>query len=125
MSPATATIILKIPASEGKSFFKKDSRKLTTVKPNSTTGNWEKADKQGSDSAYKETYWNPSSEKVKAHRLYIGYNVTDKATDPYIAFLPTLAEGGNGAAYSLWWMRGITSTDSECRTKLCLHQDRR
>lgn len=97
--------------SAGKSFFKKDSRKLTTVKPNSTTGNWEKADKQGSDSAYKETYWNPSSEKVKAHRLYIGYNVTDKATDPYIAFLPTLAEGGNGAAYSLWWMRGITSTD--------------
>ena len=63
---------------KGKSFFKKDSRKLTTVKPNSTTGNWEKADKQGSDSAYKETYWNPSSEKVKAHRLYIGYNVTDK-----------------------------------------------
>lgn len=50
-------------------------------------------------------------EKVKAHRLYIGYNVTDKATDPYIAFLPALAEGGNGAAYSLWWMRGITSTD--------------
>lgn len=97
--------------SAGKSFFKKDSRKLTTVKPNSTTGNWEKADKQGSDSAYNETDWNKSSEKVKAHRLYIGYNVTDKATDPYIAFLPTLAEGGNGAAYSLWWMRGITSTD--------------
>lgn len=97
--------------SAGKSFFKKDSRKLTTVKPNSTTGNWEKADKQGSDSAYNETDWNKSSEKVKAHRLYIGYNVTDKATYPYIAFLPTLAEGGNGAAYSLWWMRGITSTD--------------
>lgn len=97
--------------SAGKSFFKKDSRKLTTEKPNSTTGNWEKADKQGSDKAYKETDWNPSSEKVKAHRLYIGYNVTDKATNPYIAFLPTLAEGGNGAAYSLWWMRGITSTD--------------
>lgn len=97
--------------SAGKSFFKKDSRKLTTVKPNSTTGNWEKADKQGSDSAYNETDWNKSSKKVKAHRLYIGYNVTDKATSPYIAFLPTLAEGGNGAAYSLWWMRGITSTD--------------
>lgn len=95
----------------GKSFFKNDSRKLTTEKPNSTTGNWEKADKQGSDKAYNETDWNPSSEKVKAHRLYIGYNVTDKATNPYIAFLPTLAEGGNGAAYSLWWMRGITSTD--------------
>lgn len=97
--------------SAGKSFFKKDSRKLTTEKPNSTTGNWEKADKQGSDKAYNETDWNSSSGKVKAHRLYIGYNVTDKTTYPYIAFLPTLAEGGNGAAYSLWWMRGITSTD--------------
>ncbi|WP_288654522.1 prepilin-type N-terminal cleavage/methylation domain-containing protein [uncultured Gemmiger sp.] len=97
--------------SAGKSFFKKDSRKLTTVKPNSTTGNWEKADKQGSDKAYNETDWNLSSKKVKAHRLYIGYNVTNKATYRYIAFLPNLAEGGNGAAYSLWWMRGITSTD--------------
>lgn len=97
--------------SAGKSFFKKDSRKLTTVKPNSTTGNWEKADKQGSDLAYNETDWNSSSKKVKAHRLYIGYNVTNKATYRYIAFLPNLAEGGNGAAYSLWWMRGITSTD--------------
>ena len=97
--------------SAGKSFFKKDSRKLTTEKPNSTTGNWEKADKQGSDKAYNETYWDSSSKKVKAHRLYIGYNVTDKATDPYIAFLPTLADDENGAAYSLWWMRGITSTD--------------
>ena len=96
--------------SAGKSFFKKDSRKLTTVKPNSTTGNWEKADKQGSDSAYNETDWNKSSKKVKAHRLYIGYNVDDK-TYPYIAFLPTLADDGNGAAYSLGWMRGITSTD--------------
>ena len=95
----------------GKSFFKNDSRKLTTEKPNSTTGNWEKADKQGSDPAYNETDWNSSSKKVKAHRLYIGYNVTDKTTYPYIAFLPALAEGGNGAAYSLWWMRGITSTD--------------
>lgn len=100
---------------KGKSFFKKDSRKLTTVKPNSTTGNWEKADKQGSDSAYNETDWNKSSEKVKAHRLYIGYNVTDKATYRYIAFLPNLAEGGNGAAYSLWWMRGITSTDQDAK----------
>lgn len=99
--------------SAGKSFFKKDSRKLTTEKPNSTTGNWEKADKQGSDKAYNETDWNSSSGKVKAHRLYIGYNVTDKATNPYIAFLPTLAEGGNGAAYSLKWMQGITSTDSD------------
>ena len=97
--------------SAGKSFFKKDSRKLTTVKPNSTTGNWEKADKQGSDPAYNETDWNSSSKKVKAHRLYIGYNVTDKTTYPYIAFLPTLAEGGNGAAYSLWWMRGTVSSD--------------
>lgn len=95
----------------GKSFFKNDSRKLTTEKPNSTTGNWEKADKQGSDKAYNETDWNSSSGKVKAHRLYIGYNVTDKATNPYIAFLPTLAEGGNGAAYSLWWMRGTVSSD--------------
>lgn len=93
---------------KGKSFFKKDSRKLTTVKPNSTTGNWEKADKQGSDSAYNETDWNKSSEKVKAHRLYIGYNV-DSKTDSYIAFLPTLAEDGNGAAYSLWWISGLTS----------------
>ena len=96
--------------SAGKSFFKNDSRKLTTEKPNSTTGNWEKADKQGSDKAYNETDWNSSSKKVKAHRLYIGYNVDDK-TYPYIAFLPTLADDGNGAAYSLWWMRGITSTD--------------
>lgn len=95
--------------SAGKSFFKKDSRKLTTVKPNSTTGNWEKADKQGSDPAYNETDWNSSSKKVKAHRLYIGYNVTDEATDPYIAFLPTLAEDENGAAYSLWWISGLTS----------------
>lgn len=101
--------------SAGKSFFKKDSRKLTTEKPNSTTGNWEKADKQGSDKAYNETDWNSSSGKVKAHRLYIGYNVTDKATNPYIAFLPTLAEGGNGAAYSLWWMRGTTSTDQDAK----------
>lgn len=96
--------------SAGKSFFKKDSRKLTTVKPNSTTGNWEKADKQGSDSAYNETDWNKSSEKVKAHRLYIGYNV-DSQTDPYIAFLPTLAKDGNGAAYSLNWMRGRDSKE--------------
>lgn len=99
---------------EGKSFYKKNERKLATTKPDSTTGNWKKADEQGSDKAYNETYWNPSSEKVKAHRLYIGYNVTDKATSPYIAFLPTLEEeDGNGAAYSLWWMRGITSTDSD------------
>lgn len=96
--------------SAGKSFFKKDSRKLTTVKPNSTTGNWEKADKQGSDPAYNETDWNLSSKKVKAHRLYIGYNVTDKTTYPYIAFLPTLAKDGNGAAYSLWWIRGRGAT---------------
>lgn len=96
--------------SAGKSFFKKDSRKLTTEKPNSTTGNWEKADKQGSDKAYNETDWNSSSGKVKAHRLYIGYNVTDKATNPYIAFLPTLAKDGNGAAYSLWWIRGRGAT---------------
>lgn len=102
--------------SAGKSFFKKDSRKLTTVKPNSTTGNWEKADKQGSDSAYNETDWNKSSKKVKAHRLYIGYNVTDTATYPYIAFLPTLAEDDeNGAAYSLWWISGLTSAGSPAK----------
>ena len=100
--------------SAGKSFFKKDSRKLTTVKPNSTTGNWEKADKQGSDSAYNETDWNKSSKKVKAHRLYIGYNVDDK-TYPYIAFLPTLADDGNGAAYSLWWISGRTSAGSPAK----------
>lgn len=100
--------------SAGKSFFKKDSRKLTTVKPNSTTGNWEEADKQGSDKAYNETDWNSSSGKVKAHRLYIGYNVDDK-TYPYIAFLPTLAEGGNGAAYSLWWISGRTSAGSPAK----------
>lgn len=96
--------------SAGKSFFKKDSRKLTTVKPNSTTGNWEKADEQGSNKAYNETDWNSSSGKVKAHRLYIGYNVTDKTTYPYIAFLPTLAKDENGAAYSLWWIRGRGAT---------------
>lgn len=101
--------------SKGKSFFKKDSRQLTTEKPNSITGNWEKADKQGSDKAYNETYWDSSSKKVKAHRLYIGYNVTDKATDPYIAFLPALAEGGNGAAYSLWWISGRTSAGSPAK----------
>ena len=95
---------------EGKSFYKKNERKLATTKPDSTTGNWKKADEQGSDKAYKETYWNPSSEKVKAHRLYIGYNVTDKATSPYIAFLPTLAKDENGAAYSLWWIRGRGAT---------------
>lgn len=93
---------------KGKSFYKKDERRLTAEKPNSITGNWENPKR---DSAYYEAKWDPSSKKVKAHRLYIGYNVTDKATYPYIAFLPTLAEGGNGAAYSLWWMRGITSTD--------------
>ena len=100
---------------KGKSFYKKDERRLTAEKPNSTTGNWKEADWEGSNSAYNETDWNSSSGKVKAHRLYIGYNVTDKATYPYIAFLPTLAEGGNGAAYSLWWMRGTTSTDQDAK----------
>ena len=90
----------------GKSFFKKDSRKLTTTKPAKKTGNW---NNPNYESAYKETAWNPSSEKVKAHRLYIGYNVTDKTTYPYIAFLPTLADDENGAAYSLWWISGLTS----------------
>lgn len=90
---------------KGKSFFKKDSRKLTTTKPAQKTGNW---NNPNYEPAYKETEWNPSSEKVKAHRLYIGYNV-DSQTDPYIAFLPTLAEDGNGAAYSLWWISGLTS----------------
>ena len=88
----------------GKSFFKKDSRKLTTTKPAEKTSNW---NSPNYEPAYKETAWNPSSEKVKAHRLYIGYNVDDK-TYPYIAFLPTLADDGNGAAYSLWWISGST-----------------
>lgn len=93
--------------SAGKSFFKKDSRKLTTTKPAEKTRNW---DDPKRDSAYNETDWNKSSKKVKAHRLYIGYNVTDTATYPYIAFLPTLAEDDeNGAAYSLWWISGLTS----------------
>lgn len=91
--------------SAGKSFFKKDSRKLTTTKPAEKTSNW---NSPNYEPAYKETAWNPSSEKVKAHRLYIGYNVDDK-TYPYIAFLPTLAEDENGAAYSLWWISGLTS----------------
>ena len=94
--------------SAGKSFFKKDSRKLTTTKPAEKTGNW---NSPNYDSAYNETAWYPSSEKVKAHRLYIGYNVDDNATYPYIAFLPTLADDENGAAYSLWWMRGTVSAD--------------
>lgn len=89
----------------GKSFFKKDSRKLTTTKPDKKTRNW---NNPNYEPAYKETEWDPSSEKVKAHRLYIGYNV-DSQTDPYIAFLPTLAKDGNGAAYSLWWISGLTS----------------
>ena len=97
--------------SAGKSFFKNDSRKLTTEKPAKKTGNW---NNPNYEPAYKETAWNPSSEKVKAHRLYIGYNV-DSQTDPYIAFLPTLAKDGNGAAYSLWWMRGNTSTDQDAK----------
>lgn len=87
---------------EGESFYKKNERKLTTTKPDKETGNWKNPKR---DSAYNEAKWNPSSEKVKAHRLYIGYNVDDK-THPYIAFLPTLAKDGNGAAYSLWWIRG-------------------
>ena len=91
--------------SAGKSFYKKDSRKLTTTKPDKKTRNW---NNPNYEPAYKETAWNPSSEKVKAHRLYIGYNV-DSKTDPYIAFLPTLAEDENGAAYSLWWISGLTS----------------
>lgn len=91
---------------KGKSFFKKDSRQLTTTKPDKKTRNW---NNPNYEPAYKETEWDPSSEKVKAHRLYIGYNVTDKATYPYIAFLPALAKDGNGAAYSLWWISGLTS----------------
>ena len=98
--------------SAGKSFFKKDSRKLTTTKPAEKTGNW---NSPNYDSAYNETAWYPSSEKVKAHRLYIGYNVTDEATDPYIAFLPTLADDGNGAAYSLWWISGRASAGSPAK----------
>ena len=95
----------------GKSFFKKDSRKLTTTKPAQKTGNW---NNPNYEPAYNETAWNPSSEKVKAHRLYIGYNVDDK-TYPYIAFLPTLADDGNGAAYSLWWISGRTSAGSPAK----------
>jgi len=91
----------------GKSFYKKNERKLTTTKPDKETGNW---DDPKRDSAYNETDWNKSSKKVKAHRLYIGYNVTDTATYPYIAFLPTLADDENGAAYSLWWIRGRDAT---------------
>lgn len=91
--------------SAGKSFYKKDSRKLTTTKPDKKTGNW---NNPNYEPAYKETEWDWSSEKVKAHRLYIGYNVDDK-TYPYIAFLPTLAKDENGAAYSLWWISGLTS----------------
>lgn len=94
----------------GKSFYKKNERKLTTTKPDSTTGNWKEADNRGSDPAYNEAKWDWHSKEVKAHRLYIGYNVTDKTTYPYIAFLPTLAEDGNGAAYSLWWIRGRDAT---------------
>lgn len=92
---------------EGESFYKKNERKLTTTKPDKKTGNWTNPKR---DSAYNEAKWNPSSEKVKAHRLYIGYNVTDNATYPYIAFLPTLAKDENGAAYSLWWIRGRGAT---------------
>lgn len=91
---------------EVNSFFKKNERKLTTTKPAKKTRNWISPNH---DPAYNETAWNPSSEKVKAHRLYIGYNVDSKA-DPYIAFLPTLAKDGNGAAYSLWWIRGRGAT---------------
>lgn len=91
----------------GKSSYKKNERKLTTTKPDKETGNW---DDPKRDSAYNETDWNKSSKKVKAHRLYIGYNVTDTATYPYIAFLPTLADDENGAAYSLWWIRGRDAT---------------
>lgn len=86
----------------GKSFYKKNERKLTTTKPAQKTRNW---NSPNYDPTYKEAKWDSHSEKVKAHRLYIGYNVDDK-THPYIAFLPTLAKDGNGAAYSLWWIRG-------------------
>ena len=97
-----------IENSDGKvnSFFKKNERKLTTIKPNSTTGNWQRADNEGRNTAYNEAKWDWHSKEVKAHRLYIGYNVDDNATYPYIAFLPNLAKDGNGAAYSLWWIRG-------------------
>lgn len=87
---------------KGESFYKKNERKLTTTKPAQKTRNW---NSPNYDPAYNETKWDSHSEKVKAHRLYIGYNVDDK-THPYIAFLPTLAKDGNGAAYSLWWIRG-------------------
>ena len=89
----------------GKSFYKKDSRKLTTTKPAQKTSNW---DNPNYEPAYKETYWDSHSKKVKAHRLYIGYNV-DNQTNRYIAFLPALADDENGAAYSLWWISGLTS----------------
>ena len=106
-----------IENSDGKvnSFFKKNERKLTTTKPNSTTGNWQRADNEGRNTAYNEAKWDWHSKEVKAHRLYIGYNVTDKTTYPYIAFLPTLHADENGAAYSLWWMRGTVSTDRNAK----------
>lgn len=88
---------------KGESFYKKDDRKLTTTKPAQKTGNW---NNPKSDSAYKEAKWDSHSKKVEAHRLYIGYNVTDNATYPYIAFLPTLAGDKNGAEYSLELIRG-------------------
>lgn len=100
---------------EGKSFYKKNERKLTTTKPDSTTGNWQRADEEGRNTAYNEAKWDWHSKEVKAHRLYIGYNVTDKTTYPYIAFLPTLHADGNGAAYSLWWMRGTASTNWDAK----------
>lgn len=103
--------------SDGKvnSFFKKNERKLTTTKPDSTTGNWQRADIEGRNPAYNEAKWDWHSKEVEAHRLYIGYNVDDNATYPYIAFLPNLVKGGNGAAYSLWWMRGTVSTDRDAK----------
>ena len=100
---------------EGKSFYKKNERRLSTEKPNSTTGNWQRADNEGRNTAYNEAKWDWHSKEVKAHRLYIGYNVDDNATYPYIAFLPNLVKGGNGAAYSLWWMRGTVSTDRDAK----------
>lgn len=90
----------------GKSFYKKNERKLTTTKPDSTTGNWQRADRDGRDTAYNEAKWDWHSKEVEAHRLYIGYNVDVNAIYPYIAFLPNLAKDGNGAEYSLWWIRG-------------------